>query len=37
MDEKMMIAQAVIAVLGLIALFSFRSFGQKPQPAMTSS
>ncbi len=37
MDEKMMIAQAVLAVLGLIALFSFRNFGQKPQPAMTSS
>ena len=37
MDEKMMIAQAVFAVLGFIALFSFRNFGQKPQPAMTSS
>jgi hypothetical protein len=37
MDEKMMVAQAVLAVLGLVALFSFRSFGQKPQPAVSSS
>lgn len=37
MDEKMMIAQAVFAVLGLVALFSLRNLGQKPQPAVSSS
>ena len=34
MDEKMMIAQAVLAVLGLIALFAFRNFGPKPRAAV---
>jgi hypothetical protein len=37
MDEKMMIVQAVFAVLGLIALLAFRNFGQKPRPAVSSS
>jgi len=36
MDEKMMIVQAVFAVLGLVALFSLRHLGQKPQPAVPS-
>jgi hypothetical protein len=36
MDEKMMIAQAVFAVLGLVALFSLRNFGRKPQVAVPS-
>jgi hypothetical protein len=37
MDEKMMIAQAVIALLGFVALFAFRGFGLKSRPAVTTS